>query len=151
MCCDDIHSCLRLAFPPWRGVTFGLAWLGLAWLGLAWLGLAWLGLAWLGLAWLVLSCLVLFGFACLVCCVLYVAFCLKLKTLIAFWWKESLAKKFRHCVLSNGANGGMVEMVTLENQNRRGMSQFNGENSFRLCWNTQSKQEVENGKCYVLE
>ncbi|GKF88689.1 hypothetical protein Tco_0259566, partial [Tanacetum coccineum] len=21
MCCDDIHSCLRLAFPPWRGVT----------------------------------------------------------------------------------------------------------------------------------
>ncbi|GKC12263.1 putative reverse transcriptase domain-containing protein [Tanacetum coccineum] len=20
MCCDDIHSCLRLAFPPWRGV-----------------------------------------------------------------------------------------------------------------------------------
>ncbi|GJR62592.1 hypothetical protein Tco_1504754 [Tanacetum coccineum] len=22
MCCDDIHSCLRLAFPPWRGVTF---------------------------------------------------------------------------------------------------------------------------------
>ncbi|GJW69682.1 hypothetical protein Tco_0126599 [Tanacetum coccineum] len=23
MCCDDIHSCLRLAFPPWRGVTEG--------------------------------------------------------------------------------------------------------------------------------
>ncbi|GKF05942.1 hypothetical protein Tco_0036610 [Tanacetum coccineum] len=21
MCYDDIHSCLRLAFPPWRGVT----------------------------------------------------------------------------------------------------------------------------------
>ncbi|GJT58000.1 hypothetical protein Tco_0993054 [Tanacetum coccineum] len=21
MCCDDIHSCLRLAFPPWQGVT----------------------------------------------------------------------------------------------------------------------------------
>ncbi|GJT43898.1 hypothetical protein Tco_0952613 [Tanacetum coccineum] len=21
MCCDDIHYCLRLAFPPWRGVT----------------------------------------------------------------------------------------------------------------------------------
>ncbi|GJZ58568.1 hypothetical protein Tco_0614062 [Tanacetum coccineum] len=21
MCCDDIHSCLRLAFPPWRGMT----------------------------------------------------------------------------------------------------------------------------------
>ncbi|GJQ90461.1 retrovirus-related pol polyprotein from transposon TNT 1-94 [Tanacetum coccineum] len=21
LCCDDIHSCLRLAFPPWRGVT----------------------------------------------------------------------------------------------------------------------------------
>ncbi|GJW93432.1 hypothetical protein Tco_0173104 [Tanacetum coccineum] len=21
MCCDDIHSCLRLAFPPWWGVT----------------------------------------------------------------------------------------------------------------------------------
>ncbi|GKA72371.1 hypothetical protein Tco_0778587 [Tanacetum coccineum] len=21
MCCDDIHSCLRLVFPPWRGVT----------------------------------------------------------------------------------------------------------------------------------
>ncbi|GJS06673.1 putative ribonuclease H-like domain-containing protein [Tanacetum coccineum] len=21
MCCDDIHSCLRLAFSPWRGVT----------------------------------------------------------------------------------------------------------------------------------
>ncbi|GJV98408.1 integrase, catalytic region, zinc finger, CCHC-type containing protein [Tanacetum coccineum] len=21
ICCDDIHSCLRLAFPPWRGVT----------------------------------------------------------------------------------------------------------------------------------
>ncbi|GKA02155.1 hypothetical protein Tco_0674820 [Tanacetum coccineum] len=21
VCCDDIHSCLRLAFPPWRGVT----------------------------------------------------------------------------------------------------------------------------------
>ncbi|GKF51058.1 retrovirus-related pol polyprotein from transposon TNT 1-94 [Tanacetum coccineum] len=21
MCSDDIHSCLRLAFPPWRGVT----------------------------------------------------------------------------------------------------------------------------------
>ncbi|GJQ95606.1 hypothetical protein Tco_0006745 [Tanacetum coccineum] len=28
------------------------------------------------------------------------AFCLKLKTLVAFWWKESLAKKFLHCVLS---------------------------------------------------
>ncbi|GJR20035.1 FAR1 DNA binding domain, zinc finger, SWIM-type, MULE transposase domain containing protein [Tanacetum coccineum] len=24
MCCDDIHSCLRLAFPPWRGVTVGV-------------------------------------------------------------------------------------------------------------------------------
>ncbi|GJW34672.1 reverse transcriptase domain-containing protein [Tanacetum coccineum] len=23
MCCNDIHSCLRLAFPPWRGVTTG--------------------------------------------------------------------------------------------------------------------------------
>ncbi|GJS13536.1 hypothetical protein Tco_0408008 [Tanacetum coccineum] len=23
MCCDDIHSCLRLAFPPWWGVTLG--------------------------------------------------------------------------------------------------------------------------------
>ncbi|GJU89999.1 hypothetical protein Tco_1302422 [Tanacetum coccineum] len=21
MCCDDIHSCLRLVFPPWWGVT----------------------------------------------------------------------------------------------------------------------------------
>ncbi|GJV60442.1 hypothetical protein Tco_1466542 [Tanacetum coccineum] len=21
MCCYDIHSCLRLTFPPWRGVT----------------------------------------------------------------------------------------------------------------------------------
>ncbi|GKG33147.1 hypothetical protein Tco_0430657, partial [Tanacetum coccineum] len=21
MCCDDIYSCLRLAFLPWRGVT----------------------------------------------------------------------------------------------------------------------------------
>ncbi|GKF80039.1 hypothetical protein Tco_0235607, partial [Tanacetum coccineum] len=25
MCCDDIHSCLRLAFPPWRGVTQDMA------------------------------------------------------------------------------------------------------------------------------
>ncbi|GJW11396.1 putative reverse transcriptase domain-containing protein [Tanacetum coccineum] len=25
MCCDDIHSCLRLAFLPWRGVTPTLA------------------------------------------------------------------------------------------------------------------------------
>ncbi|GJZ48915.1 putative reverse transcriptase domain-containing protein [Tanacetum coccineum] len=24
MCCDDIHSCLRLVFPPWRGVTEGI-------------------------------------------------------------------------------------------------------------------------------
>ncbi|GJW56913.1 hypothetical protein Tco_0103644 [Tanacetum coccineum] len=23
VCCDDIHSCLRLAFPPWWGVTHG--------------------------------------------------------------------------------------------------------------------------------
>ncbi|GKE06714.1 hypothetical protein Tco_1398732 [Tanacetum coccineum] len=23
MCCDDIHSCLRLAFSPWRGMTVG--------------------------------------------------------------------------------------------------------------------------------
>ncbi|GKE04743.1 putative ribonuclease H-like domain-containing protein [Tanacetum coccineum] len=32
MCCDDIHSCLRLAFPPWRGVTPNVVGSGLDWL-----------------------------------------------------------------------------------------------------------------------